>query len=469
MSRSPAQLVSPGEYDPANSSYPVIRTSRVHRIVEDLFALDHAGLIANYCARHPVSSRSALLRLLEWRCSNLVWAGCDFFPLRLKEGEPGVLLLETNSCPAGQKSMPAVGNEIGPGGYRRIYDELFAGIPADGPLAVLFDKNEQEARGYAATFATESGRDAVLVPVLQSGYASTIRFVNGVLEIGTASGWMRAAGALRYVTDQPWLRLPLSTSTPILNPVIACLAGGRNKHLANLAYERFNERWKGRGFSINAPSTVGDLARDDVAAAVAAFGGQAVIKTPYGHAGDGIFPVVREEGLAQWRLANESGSGRYVVQRLIGEEHRCNAGAGDADQVVFDFRMMLSNGSRGFRLISTFGRKAKQRFSFPLRQESVRDQLITNISFRDQSGQWQTDPQRVVPFNEENFGRLGLTLDDLIDAFLQSAMAMVAIDELSKELSDSEGKLDLPAFHSLNGDRELEQAIAKHTHRPVWR
>ena len=52
--------------------------------------------------------------------------------------------------------------------------------------------------------------------------------------------WVPIRAAFRYVTQKPWTRIPLKTKTKILNPVISCLAGGRNKNLADKAYEVLN-------------------------------------------------------------------------------------------------------------------------------------------------------------------------------------------------------------------------------------
>lgn len=41
--------------------------------------------------------------------------------------------------------------------------------------------------------------------------------------------WERVRAAIRYVTQKPWNRIPPITRTLIYNPVLACLAGGRNK------------------------------------------------------------------------------------------------------------------------------------------------------------------------------------------------------------------------------------------------
>jgi hypothetical protein len=46
---------------------------------------------------------------------------------------------------------------------------------------------------------------------------------------GNGDMWTPVRAALRYVTQKPWNRIPALTRTFMFNPVIACLAGGRNK------------------------------------------------------------------------------------------------------------------------------------------------------------------------------------------------------------------------------------------------
>ena len=46
---------------------------------------------------------------------------------------------------------------------------------------------------------------------------------------GGGQTWERVRAVIRYVTQKPWNRIPPITRTLIYNPVLACLAGGRNK------------------------------------------------------------------------------------------------------------------------------------------------------------------------------------------------------------------------------------------------
>ncbi len=49
------------------------------------------------------------------------------------------------------------------------------------------------------------------------------------LNTPAAAVWAPVRACLRYVTQRPWNRIPPITRTLIFNPVLACLAGGRNK------------------------------------------------------------------------------------------------------------------------------------------------------------------------------------------------------------------------------------------------
>lgn len=410
-------------------------------------------MAALYRRRFPAVSRQDLDRLLEWRPRHFFWAGCDFFPLR-GESNTSMLLLETNSCPAGQKWMPSLQDESPWGGYQRLCEMLLPALERGGTLAVLYDKNPQEVRGYAATLADLCGRSVLLVPILSEASDQLVQFSSDGMRVRGPEGWITVTAALRYVTDQPWRSLPLHSAAPILNPLSACLSGGRNKHLAKVAYERFNECWGASHLRIRFPSTQSGLTTMQAAAAISATGHRGIIKTPYGHAGEGVFPIVSADGLSRWRTEADDQQ-KWVVQELIAEDHLSAQAEDGQPSRIYDLRLLVAAGVDGFRPIAGFARQAKSELVFPLEQETLRDQLVTNLSYRDERGEWGTDVSRVVPLDETHFGSLKLTLDDLVEAYVQSVMSVVAIDQLASALSDENQQFDISAFHALNEDRNV--------------
>jgi hypothetical protein len=87
------------------------------------------------------------------------------------DGRRQMIVVETNSCPSGQKSMPCLGDANNQRGYRTIIQNTFKRLllSADlaiGGLAVVYDKNPMEASGYAAVIA-DVMKEKVVSPVLR--------------------------------------------------------------------------------------------------------------------------------------------------------------------------------------------------------------------------------------------------------------------------------------------------------------
>ena len=59
-----------------------------------------------------------------------------------------------------------------------------------------------------------------------------------------------------------------------------------------------------------------------------------------------------------------------------------------------------------------------------------------------------------------DFPSLGLSVDDLIDGFVQSVLAMSAINDMCLRLLTPKGDFDFEAFSLLNDDPALIEEIA---------
>ena len=104
-----------------------------------------------------------------------------------------------------------------------------------------------EATGYAATMADVLEEEVFLVEAHVGADWQPFRFdADGLMEIysdpasdgtvlhaETETGqWIPVRFCMRYVTQKPWMMIPLVTRTKVLNPISTCLAGGRNKLVA---------------------------------------------------------------------------------------------------------------------------------------------------------------------------------------------------------------------------------------------
>jgi hypothetical protein len=82
--------------------------------------------------------------------------------------------------------------------------------------------------------------------------------------------------------------------------------------------------------------------------------------------------------------------------------------------------------------------------------------LGTNLSVKDAQGNWTTETNRLLLMDHRDFNALGLGLDDLVDAYVQTVLSVVAIDAMCQRLCPATGTgFDLPLFARLNPDPAL--------------
>ena len=118
---------------------------------------------------------------------------------------------------------------------------------------------------------------------------------------------------------------------------------------------------------------------------------------------------------------------------------------------VADIRMMVHSTGKGYRPLCVYARKARE----PLPKECPPDSwacLGTNLSVKLEDGKFTSEPTRLLLMDTKDFNTLGLGMDDLIDAFVQTVLASIAIDKMAALLVKSDGKFDLAGFSALNPD-----------------
>ena len=85
--------------------------------------------------------------------------------------------------------------------------------------------------------------------------------------------------------------------------------------------------------------------------------------------------------------------------------------------------------------------------------------LGTNLSVKLDDLTWDTEAQRLLLMDRKDFNTLGLGLDDLIEAYVQTVLATIAIDRMCKRLTNEDGSFNLELFRSLNDDPALLDEI----------
>ena len=85
--------------------------------------------------------------------------------------------------------------------------------------------------------------------------------------------------------------------------------------------------------------------------------------------------------------------------------------------------------------------------------------LGTNLSVLTGDLTWSTESERLMLMDRRDFSALGLGLDDLIDAYIQTVLAVTAIDRMCGRLVEHDGSLDWEAFCAINDDPALLSEI----------
>lgn len=497
-------LIAADEFHSAEHFYPKVLDAQIHPVVRKLLSSGNNQIATHYCRLHPEVDPAAVEELLMASPDHFRWGGCDLFKVTTESGTENVVVVETNSCPSGQKSMPRDGTSRAEAslagkalteetqkqaGYRTVMQNSF--LPAlqqssarnlPGHLAVIYDKNHMEASGYAAALASLTTERVWLVPFHKSdegdvsksdagsdncNVQQTVRFQDGVLQINDGHQWINIRGAFRYVTQQPWNRIPPLTRTMIYNPVVVCLAGGRNKLVASKAYDIYNTSMQSAGLHINTPETIVDVRLDEVPMWVQRMGGVAVVKVPYFNAGQGVFTITSQKELDAF-LHTKHRYDHFIVQALIG-----NAACSSTSQhgqlfhvgtlrdtasnsYVADLRFMVSAGPAGFFPVAIYARRARKPMQSDLTLDGPSWEMLgTNLSVKQSDSSFSTQSERLLLVDTRDFDQLGFSLDDLIESYVQTVMSVMAIDQMASRLISPTGSFLYEQFASINPDRRF--------------
>ncbi|KAG1462404.1 hypothetical protein G6F56_005524 [Rhizopus delemar] len=465
-----------GEFESEQHFYPRVLNAQIHPLVQSFFTLGNERIIARYTHLNPQVKPEVLQKILSYTPKHFQWAGSDLFNVTTASGHRQMIVIETNSCPSGQKSMPLLSETDEQGGYRVVIESAFQHqlSKADanlGGLAVICDKNMMESTGYAAVLADVAQEKVWHVEWHVDDPDPDVKWDDRVLYIrDKEKNWHPIRACFRYVTQKPWNRFPLNTKTIVMNEIISCLAGGRNKMMAARAYDFYNSEIVDTGLGIRSPETINNVTRGEVPLWIRSMGGHAVLKVPYSNAGQGVYTITNKTELDDF-LSQDHHYDKFIVQSLVGNAswssvtragkffHVGTIPNKKTNTFVSDLRMMVAGSKDGFKPICIYGRKARLPLLGELKEDAnTWDMLGTNLSVKLPNGGWTTDTARLILMDRKDFNQLGLGIDDLIDAYIQTVLAVIAIDRMASKLM-ANGTFDYELFQSLNPDNALMDEI----------
>jgi hypothetical protein len=467
-----------------NYFYKCVLNKKLHPIVQEFLSLKKEDYIEKYYnleySKNIIIDKNILNELLSYKPSYFFWSGVDLLNIKNNENnKTNMMILETNSCPSGQKSMPFNSenniNELGYNKLMTIFLELSNNksskklIP-EGVLAIIYDKNIVEVLGYANQLANISNEKVYLVELYNNDKNPCAKWdENGILHIYVNDLWIKVHAVFRYVTQQPWTRIPLNSLTFVFNPILSCIAGGRNKLIAHKAYENLNDELKNSGLKIRVPYTICDVELNNIHNIIKNMNYKAVIKIPYSNAGQGVF-IMHNENEYNDIFINISKNNKYekfIIQELIDSIGTIPTGQYN-DIFVWDLRMMISTTNDGYKPLVMYARKASEPLisikytenNINITTKCSRNIYLTNLSEKISENNWNTHSERLITLDEENFLILGITLDELIDSYIQTVLASIAIDKMAIKLWNDESKeFNKELFLELNDDHSFMEEL----------
>ena len=114
------ETFQPGDFEPTRHFYPRVLNAQLHPLVRHFLKLGPARVAERYAHLHPSTSRQAIQDLLSKPAKHFRWGGADLFLATNESGVRQVVVIETNSCPSGQKSMPLIDDADEMGSYNRL-------------------------------------------------------------------------------------------------------------------------------------------------------------------------------------------------------------------------------------------------------------------------------------------------------------------------------------------------------------
>ncbi|CAG8489016.1 22412_t:CDS:2, partial [Racocetra persica] len=358
-------------------------------------------IITRYKNLNPQIDAKILRNCLEYEPKFFTWGASDFFNVIDSNGKRQMIVVESDSSPAGQVTMPSLGINKRHNGYKFITQTAFKQAlkgtdPSIGELAILYDvtSDETEATGFAAAISEETKEHVWIVMLYDIAKYELLKWENKVM----------------YIKDQdeghkPWIYFPLKSKTVVFNNIISCLAGGQNKIMAAKSFELFNTELSGSGLVIRFPKTVYNVNKSEIYSCIEKMGGRVVIKSPYGSCGHGVYTITNSEELKEFFDTNHHYE-KFIVQSLVESAY------GDS--------------------WNAFG---------------------TNVSVKLDSS-WIEEYERVITVDQKEFDTTGLGIDDLIDAYVQTVLSIIAIDKMCQKLFVNH-EFNFELYRTLNPDDVL--------------
>jgi len=193
--RYSSELVTAQDYEPEKHFYPRVLNASLHPMVSSFLNLGNERIAKRYTHLHPGIEKETIMELFNYQPAFFNWSGADLFHVTNAHGQRRMIVIETNSCPSGQKSMPVWdgAEDHSETGYHRLLLTSFSVLIEkkkdtlpEGGLAVVYDKNPMEVSGYAAVMSGIFNEPVHLVEFFTYDADPPVKWINALCTFATA-------------------------------------------------------------------------------------------------------------------------------------------------------------------------------------------------------------------------------------------------------------------------------------------
>ena len=117
--------VSSGTFEPESHWYPRALSATLNPMVAFFLNMTQEQIVERYCHLHPNVDRAQLESHLHYKPKFFTHSGTDLIHATSEDGIREMIVIETNSSPSGQKSMPLLDDFAELGGYSQYAERTF--------------------------------------------------------------------------------------------------------------------------------------------------------------------------------------------------------------------------------------------------------------------------------------------------------------------------------------------------------
>jgi hypothetical protein len=426
-----------------NFTDPITRDKNICSRIKETLDADKETIIECYLNNIGKNSRETLRYIMNERSRHFILAGVDLMAVENREtGERDFLLLEINSAPGFIYCTPE--NDAAEYGYKRLIHLLLDHTPKDqwdGIVHFSEGKVPVEDRGFFHYYREILKRDVNILGPRDLEKLSLNR--ENQLEYRGRP----ITGAIRYIHKDPWNYLAPSVKGTFINSTKVDLCGGRDKLMAERAFDSCIVHNK--KIVLSRPECFTAHTREELEHIILSKEFPLVVKKRFLNSGIGIYFILNKD-LSVLKELSDKDFPIVVQQMIIAPGTGINSDFPweqkgvciEGKRYAYDLRVVVASGPDGYKPLMVYGRRGRRPFS-DLKNcghgtEIFDDIFKVNIA-KKKGSDFVFESNRLILPTDEGWEMLGITESELMAAYMESILSLYAADRFCDSY---EGRFD---------------------------